>query len=211
MNIITAFAAYCLYPLATLNRMLGLINGKRQIAADNAIYKYRRRGYRLVSGLARSSLRRDSSAYFNETQRCVGDGYTWSIPLDKDLLAPMDDIMQINTWELWFNRERQWEGQTSYCIVSSPFLRNRYLAADDVMVQTIQQAVESSHVVQGYVADSDSDNDSIFTASRSISSSASSTFSDTDSVEDVTTSIGFMSTELTERYVRVRFFMGFRV
>ncbi|KAF9037199.1 hypothetical protein BJ165DRAFT_1532585 [Panaeolus papilionaceus] len=150
------------------------INRKRNLAESDTIGKYLSRGYRMIRGLQCQSTRKDSKTYFNESRRFVGDSKTWVIPLDKDLLEPLQDPLQINSWELWFNRDERWTSQMSYNLLSSPFLRTSYIAADDVALNLVKYALLEMPAVQ----DHSSDNDDLLESSSSSSDEYEDTSSD---------------------------------
>ncbi|KAF9042360.1 hypothetical protein BJ165DRAFT_1529778 [Panaeolus papilionaceus] len=195
-NIVTARAAYCFYPTATLNIKVGLINRRRNLADMNIIEKYKHRGYRMIYGLRRGSSRKDPRSLFNESRRFVGDTKCWTIPLDKDLTEPLEDPFQMNSWEIWFNRDEKWLGQVSYSLLTSPFLKSCYLLADDITLDTLKAAVVKSPTVLQYSQSANTSSPLSTSDSDSDSSNFTDSTSQTSDIYDIDDSIATMSVPL---------------
>ncbi|KAF9057096.1 hypothetical protein BJ165DRAFT_1520500 [Panaeolus papilionaceus] len=191
MVTITAYAAYCWYPLPTLNLKLGMINERRNMDSIDILQKYVLRGYRMIRGLRRPSERKRPSSLFNEYRRFVGDIKTWTIPLNVDNESYKKDPFQLNSWELWFNKDLGWKGEMSYSLISSPFLKSTIIVADDIAVDHIKTTLLALPVVEEYIDDNPEsffcDDSSACSSEKSSTSeqtnndsTISSTFSDID-------------------------------
>ncbi|KAF9039919.1 hypothetical protein BJ165DRAFT_1530919 [Panaeolus papilionaceus] len=186
MNIITAWFAYCLYPIPTLDKMTALINFRRTRAGVNGIEKYEKRGYRMIHMVPYSRDRHHPRALFNENRRFVGDKKTWKIPLTKDFDRLPVDCSVIHSWELWYNRDLDWRAETTYQIASSQFLSQSFIVADKAVLDCVLETIKSSNAYTNSLTDSDSEADSEYFPSSNTSSSTSTSDSSSNTNSSIT-------------------------
>lgn len=82
MNIIAWDAAYCLYPKATLEDRVSIINRDTGSSIITAMHKYRQRGWDLIREFSAHPDPAKSFYYFPLGIRVMGDSHTWRIRLD---------------------------------------------------------------------------------------------------------------------------------
>ncbi|PPQ73352.1 hypothetical protein CVT24_012190 [Panaeolus cyanescens] len=101
MNIISHDHAYCLYPKATLLQKRSLViyrPGFAEHHSQDALDKYRRRGWTMVVSPEREDYALSTSA-FRIGNRHIGDNLCWTIPLGRPSTAS-DDLIEANSWTL---------------------------------------------------------------------------------------------------------------
>ena len=101
MNFISWDRVVSLYPRATFERREALVSFSGARGFDNAMLKYGRRGFRIHHAVFTRELAKLPFAF---TGRWVGDGKSWTVPLDTtDLIAPVPEarwIPEVNSWTL---------------------------------------------------------------------------------------------------------------
>ena len=135
MNFISWDRVVSLYPRATFERKEALVSFSGAGGFANAMLKYARRGYRIHHSVFTQEL---SNLPFSFTGRWVGDGKSWTVPLDTtDLIAPVPQarwIPEANSWTLRLNPEATGNVEPFECCirvdtVRSVLFRFRYCAA----------------------------------------------------------------------------------
>ncbi|KAI0325803.1 hypothetical protein GY45DRAFT_1329831 [Cubamyces sp. BRFM 1775] len=88
LNIITYNAAYCLYPLATLEAYTSLILNGGNPGKLAALEKYAKRGWRAISNPSPLIQYLSPSLFFIGKSRWVCDEHTWTVSLSMDGVKP---------------------------------------------------------------------------------------------------------------------------
>ncbi|KAI0076914.1 hypothetical protein K474DRAFT_1622018 [Panus rudis PR-1116 ss-1] len=155
MNLISFEAAYSLYPRATLEERKSLICQSRSINREEAIDKYRQRGWELINGiegfhdakLFHVSL---PNSRVPSATRWVGDRHCWTMQLDTSgiMLRSLQSTPRSkplsrdpalgNSWKVDLDRlEYPYKASMTFTPVQSPFLYFGYICGTDQVLQAI--------------------------------------------------------------------------
>ncbi|KAI0659026.1 hypothetical protein C8Q70DRAFT_916411 [Cubamyces menziesii] len=88
LNIITYNAAYCLYPLATLEAYTSLVLNGGNPGKVAALEKYAKRGWRAISNPSPLIQYLNPSLFYVGKSRWVCDEHTWTVPLSMEGVKP---------------------------------------------------------------------------------------------------------------------------
>jgi hypothetical protein len=163
MNVISAEAAYCLYPRATLDEQRSLVLEASKIG--QVLRKYAERGFR-IQALMRPS---DARVFQLKETRWVGDASTWTLRLDTRGITlpsapsatserlPCDPVV-LNSWRISLSNGLigQTPAHVSYTrLLHSRVLRYAYTVADEKLFITLaafmraQEKIEVKKVPEG--------------------------------------------------------------
>jgi len=125
MNFISWDRVVSLYPRATFERREALATFSGARGFDNAMLKYGQRGFRIHHAVFTREL---ASLPFPFTGRWVGDGKSWTVPLDTiDLIAPVPEarwIPEANSWTLKLNPHAAEDMEPLVCRIHAETLRS---------------------------------------------------------------------------------------